>query len=183
MMDNFHLTIEFVFYIMIVIIIIIYILNIYKEKYHMVEQMNNMKTNVFFEFTTQSGLNLTYSYNNFYLTDKIGYIFLGMLDKNGLYVLKEPNTNLNFILNFNESNTSASNIILHQPNQNNYNSFSISNIFNQTDKNIYFDSVNKVILSNDNMGNIVYLTNQIIGNPVEWNYSLASGEIFDIIYK
>lgn len=135
-----------------------------------------------FGLKTSNGLNLTYMNKNFYLTDKIGYIFIGSRDTNGLYQLKNPTNNFNFILDYNSINTQNSSIILESDSEYNLNSNTVSNIFNLTNKNIYLDPVNKVILSNDNSGNIVYLSNIIIKSPVNWNYNLDEATIFDINY-
>ena len=166
---------------------------------------------------TQTGMNLVYINNNFYLIKNTPYIFSGTLDTNGLYVLESGIENRNLILNYNVSNTSKSNIIL-KPFQNNpnltFNPYAYANTntntntpekngthegtqdtsqwdpeftpntnpFNQPNKNIYLDPVNKVILSNDNTGNTVYLTNSIYESPVDWDYNMNNATLFDINY-
>ena len=145
-------------------------------------QSDTILNKITFGLKTASGLNLTYVDKNFYLTDKFGYIFVGILESNGLYKLKNPTNNFNFILDYNSINTKNSSVILESDDEYNLNSNTVSNIFNQTNKNIYYDQVNKVILSNDNSGGIVYLSNMIVGSPVNWNYDLDNATIFDINY-
>lgn len=37
-------------------------------------------------------------------------------------------------------------------------------------------------MSNDNSGTQIYLTNQITGAPVSWNYNIDNATIFEIFY-
>jgi len=141
-----------------------------------------LENEIIFTLKTPSKLNLTYHNKQFYFTNTEPYIFIGTLYNNGLYLLKDGIKNNNFILNYNVSNTVDSKVILKSPNNDNSNLYNISYIFNQTDKNIYLDPINKVILSNDNTGNIVYLTYFIDGSPVNWDYNLNNAMIFEIKY-
>jgi hypothetical protein len=169
------------FIIILIIIIIICII----EKFVSVELFSskiNIAKQIAFYLRTESKLNLTYTNNNFYLIDKFSYIFIGRLDTNGLYVMKDGIKKFNFILDYNVSNTANSQILLKSPIEDNPNANTIQNIFNKTNQNIYFDFVNKVILSNDNSGNTVYLTNLIDGNPVDWNYNFNNAVMFDVVY-
>lgn len=145
-------------------------------------QSNAILNKIIFGLKTSQELNLTYVDKNFYLTNKFGYIFIGILKTNGLYELKNPTNNFNFILDYNSSNTQNSSVILVSDVEYNLYSNTVSNIFNQTNKIIYYDPVNKVISSNDNSGEIVYLSNMIVGSPVDWNYDLDNATIFDINY-
>jgi hypothetical protein len=171
-------------YFIIIIIIIIFLFTITNQyminSFQMIRPIISNK--IIFRLKTNLGLNLTYVDENFYLTDNYGYIFKGILETNGLYQLKNPTNNYNFILNYNSINTSNSSVILESGVEYNLNSNTVSNIFNKTNKKIYFDPVNKVILSNDNSGTTVYLSNLIIGSTVDWNYDFDDATIFDIDY-
>jgi len=133
-----------------------------------------------FELKNSSGLNLSYLNNNFYFTNGIPYKFEGLLSSNGMYKLQDGIQKLNYELNFNISDASDSHIELEKPIQSDSNE--ISNLFNQTDKNIYLDTVNKIIVSNDDSGNKVYMGYFIDGSPVNWNYNIDNAITFDINY-
>lgn len=171
-----------IYFIIILVCLIFVIIKQYVIDKYETNLSNNILNKITFGLKTSSGLNLTYVNKNFYLTDKYGYIFIGILETNGLYQLIDPTNNFNFILNYNSTNTSNSSVILESDEEYNFNLNTVSNIFNQTNKNIYFDPVNKVILSNDNSGNTVYLSMMIIGSSVNWNYNLDNATIFDINY-
>ncbi len=142
----------------------------------------NFDKKIVFELKSLSRLNLTYYDNNFYLTNDIPYIFIGILDVNGFYQLRDGINNYNFILNFRESDTSYSHISLMSPNEDNPDYDTISNLFNQTNRNIYFDPINKIILSNDNNGNKVYMAQLVTGSPVYWNYNIDNAIVFEPTY-
>ena len=169
-------------YFIIIIIICLFVITNQINSFQIIQSITseNIVDKITFILKTTQGLNLTYVDENFYLTEKYGYIFTGILETNGLYQLKNPTNNFNFILDYNSVNASNSTIILQSDDEYNLNYNTISNIFNQINKKIYFDPVNKIILSNDNSGNIVYLSNLIVGSPVNWNYNLDNGTIFYI---
>lgn len=166
--------------IFIVLIIFIFIIIICSNKNKELFNIQNVKSNIFFTLENKSGLNLTFMNNNFYLTDKYPFIFEGLLEDNGLYRLKNPYSNYDFVLNYNSTNTSESEIILQSNKEIEQNQNTIQNIFNLSNNNIYLDPINKIILSNDNSGNIVYLTNLIDGSSVEWNYNLDNSTKFNV---
>ena len=172
-----------IYFIIVIICLILVIINHQSmiDNYE-TNQTNAILNKITFGLKTVSGLNLTYVDKNFYLTDKFGYIFMGILGTNGLYQLKNPTNNFNFILDYNSIKTQNSSIILESDIEYNLNSNTVSNIFNQTNKNIYYDQVNKVILSNDDSGGVVYLSNLIVGSPVDWNYNINNATIFDLNY-
>ena len=128
--------------------------------------------------------NLVYHDNNFYITNQPKYIFSGIAVSNNIIKLQNTNGIEDLILNFNTTNTSDSKIILLNDNTDilNENSNTIQNIFNKTNKNIYFNLENKTIFSNDLDGNLVYLTLLYIDYPVDWNYNLDNGVVFNIEY-
>lgn len=164
-----------IFFIIILFVILI-LCQLYKKE-NFESKINNK---IVFELKNSSGLNLVYLENNFYLIPNSPYIFDGILDTNGLYKLQDGIKKLDPKLNFNTSNTSDSYITLIIPNLNDPNN--ISNIFNQTDQNIYLDPINKILVSNDNSGNKVYLSFYIDGNPIGWNYNIDDAIKFDINY-
>ena len=157
------------------IFIILKIFNIF-DKFNSLPILNKMV------FKTHNGLNLVYYNDNFYITNQPVYTFVSELYVSGLYLLKNTLGTKNMTLNYDISNTSYSKIILKTPLDNNSNTNTISNIFNPTNSNIYFDYVNKVIMSNDNLGTKIYLTNKIINSPVSWNYNIDNATIFDFYY-
>lgn len=135
-----------------------------------------------FYLKTHDGMNFVYFNNNFYITNQPAYVFVGELDMTGMYLLKNTHGTEIMTLDYNESNTSYSKIILRTPADDNPNANTISNIFNLTNSNIYFDQANKVIVSNDNDGNKIYLTKLITNTPVSWNSNIDNGTIFDIYH-
>lgn len=174
MKSIFYLTIIIIY----LIIVIINQLQIDNYELNSTHSLNKIT----FRLKTINGLNLTYVDNNLYLTNNFGYIFIGILHNPFMYRLKNPINNFNFVLNYDIYETAKSNIILESDTQYNLNSTTIPNLFNQTNKNIYLDPINKIILSNDNSGNIVYLSTNIIENPVNWNYNINDATKFEIIY-
>lgn len=183
-----------IFFILILFLIILLMLNFYKcdnfnnfyNSFNNTSNKNKIIPNkIIFNLKTPNNQWLIYSNNNFYIFPQIKYpyTFVGELDTNGLYLLKNTQNNMIMTLDYNASNTTNSNIVLKSSSQDNPNANTITNIFNPTNSNIYLDPVNKVIVSEDNSGSKIYLLNQIIGNPVEWNYNLNNATKFDIILK
>jgi hypothetical protein len=130
--------------------------------------------------------NFVYYNNNFYLTNQPPYIFTGILSSNGFYKLQNTFGTKDLVLNFNTTDTSFSKIIEMTPTSpillSNNTKDTLENIFNQTNNHIYLDPINKVILSQDNSGNIVYLTFDLANSPVSWNYNMENGVNFIINY-
>lgn len=172
--------------IIMVVLLIIYVKFQKPNELNKFDKFNNLSkpipNKIIFNLKTKNGLNFVYYNNNFYITNQPSYTFVGELDISGLYLLKNTLGTKNFTLNYDTSNTSYSKIILKTPKEDNLNANTISNIFNPTNSNIYFDPVNKVIMTNDNSGNKIYLTNQMINTPVSWNYDIDNATIFDIFY-
>jgi hypothetical protein len=163
-----------------IVLLIILICCGFDKKEQFKSKLNNK---IAFELKKIPNLNLVYIENNFYFTNDNQYIFIGILDKtNGLFQLQDGIKNYNFILNFKVNDALDSHITLESSNQDNPNSFSISNVFNQKNKNIYLDPINKVLVSNDNFGNNIYLTYFIYGSPVYWNYNIDNAVKFEINY-
>jgi hypothetical protein len=133
-----------------------------------------------FYLKTLDGMNFVYFNNNFYITNQPAYVFVGELDMTGMYLLKNTYGTKIMTLNYNETDTSYSKIILRTPMDDNPNANTISNIFNPKNSNIYFDPVNKVIVSNDNDGNKIYLTKLMTNTPVSWNSNIDNGTIFEV---
>ena len=136
-------------------------------------------------FITIPELNLVYFNDNFYISNQPKYIFTGILDlSNGKYRIQNTLAQLDLILKFNISNASNSKIIQSNPldSQTNNLKFTRQNIFNTTDRRIYLDPINRVISSNDNSGNSVYLTFLFVNSPGYWNYNLENASVFNINY-
>jgi len=174
--------------IFIIMLLIILLIIFFREsnKHEIIDKFNNMlkqmPNKIIFNLKTQNGLNFIFHNNNFYITNQPAYTFVGELDVSGLYLLKNTLGTKNMTLNYNTFDTSYSKIILQTPLEDNLNANTISNLFNPRNPNIYFDPVNKIIMSNDNSGTQIYLTNQITGSPVSWNYNINNATIFDIFY-
>lgn len=176
-----------IFFIMIIVVLLIIFIKFQQSnELNKFDKFNNLskpiQNKIVFNLKTQDGLNFVYFNNNFYITNQPAYTFVGELDISGLYLLKNTFGTKNMTLNYDASNTSYSKIILKTPIEDNSNANTISNIFNPINSNVYFDPVNKVIVTDDNSGTQIYLTNQITGAPVSWNYDIDNATVFNILY-
>ncbi len=165
--------------IILVILFVILMINKFCQKENFELKLNDKIT---FELKKSPELNLIFFDSNLYFTNNSPYIFNGILDTNGLYQLRDSIKNYNFILNYNVSNTSNSHVTLESPDEDNPSPNTVSNLFNQTNKNIYLDPINKVLVSNDNFGNKVYLTYFADESPVNWDYNISNAVVFEINY-
>jgi hypothetical protein len=168
-------------YIIILILIIIFLYTYNLNEFFITN--NSIPNKIIFNLKTNNGLNLIYYNNNFYITNQTSYTFIGILSNNGLYKLQDTLGYNNLVLDYNINNPSDSKIILESPQQDNPNQNNINNLFSMRNKNIYLDPINKLILSNDNYGNIVYLYNNNINTSITWNFNLDIATIFNINYN
>ena len=187
--------------ILIIVIILFFYITIYQKKtYHtekfingdnglskIIQQVGGEKK---LNLISSDGLNLTIANKHFYLTNTKGYDFIGSFeDNNGLLKLKSSNSPMNLILSYDESNPPRSKIfsidkqkldqdIVQNIFSGNTNQNELNNLFSLQNNQIYFDPINKVVLSNDNQGNIIYLQNSLPGTPLNWNYNIFNGMTF-----
>lgn len=162
-----------------IILIVVSIICGFDRKENFQSILNNV---IIFGLKSQE-LSLEYFENNFYFTSGNEYIFIGILDNtNGLYKLQDGIKKLDYILNFNVSDASNSHISFEYQNPNDPNFESNPKEFNGPNRNIYWDPINKIVKSNDDSENDIYLTYFIHGSPVRWDYSIDNADIFDINY-
>jgi hypothetical protein len=165
------------------------------------EKFNLSESNNKFKLVSSDGLNLSYIYDKFYLTNEPGYLFdssvgsvvSNELDKpNGLYRLLNTTGSMDLVLDYNQTNPSDSRVnqVDKQITQSNdvFNIFTqntstntLKNIFSMQDNNIYLDPINKVIISTDTQGNTIYLSKVLINEPVTWNYNIFNAVTFDLV--
>jgi len=174
----------FIFFIITIIIIINYFSHQNFKDYFTSNKKLNFNMLTLTTTIENNIINFIYWNDNFYFTNQPEYIFSGEFVSNGLIKLKNTFGNMDFILNYNIDNTTYSKILKIVPEKYKYdkNLNTLENIFNTSDKHIYFDPVNKIILSNDNYGNFIYLTFNNFNYPVSWNYNLDSATIFNVNY-
>lgn len=158
-----------------------------------------MIPNTKFSLVSSDGLNLSYIGDRFYLTNGPEYKFVSTPDfdnsTNSLYKLLSSSSDgfvkFDLTLQYNSSEPSESKVI--QVNKQSVQADDIQNIFTQNtsqrtlknifslqDSSIYWDPLNKVIMSNDSGGNIIYLSKVFPNSPVSWDYNIFNGVNFDI---
>jgi hypothetical protein len=172
-----------IYFIIILLIILIIIYFIYKIDYFEIEDEKSeyLQNKILFTLTSNN-LNFVYYNNNFYITNQPSYIFTGILSLNGLYLLQNTLGTMDLTLQFNIDNTAYSKIYQVATEIDNNYINTLQDINSNQNKNIYLDPINKVIISNDDSGNILYLTMLQINSPVDWNYDITYATKFNINY-